>query len=126
MIRLGIGLALVAGAAYLGRRTSSGLSAPARTFVERTLDDVGQFALVQFPREELEPGDDPRVTDPDFRMQCANAAPYLTASFAHLSEALDREEAGAAVARVLVSQAWSAAAQPGRCQKIAAPGWLLG
>lgn len=125
MMRLLIGAALIGGAAYFGRRTSSGLSAPARGYLERALDDVGQFALVQFPRGELEPGSDPRVDDPDFQMQCATAAPYLEAGFRHLAEAIDIEERGAEAGRALFGQAWSAAAQPGRCPKMRAPAWLL-
>jgi hypothetical protein len=125
MNRLAIGIALVAGAAYFGRRTSSGLSGPERSFVERALDDIGQFSVNQFPREELDPDADPRIENPDFKMVCPVLTPYLKASFDHLGEAFDREESGASNVRILVNQAWSAAAQPGRCPTIAAPAWLL-
>lgn len=125
MIRLAIGIGLVGAAAYFGSRTRSGLSAPARSYLERALDDVGQFALTQFPREEIGPGSSPLFDDPDYQMQCDVLEPYLASAILHLAEASDMEEPGADVARVLVNQAWSAAAQPGRCPKLKLPSWAL-
>lgn len=125
MLRIAVGLGLVAGAAYFGRRTSSGLSAPPRSFLERGLDDIGQFALTQFPREEIRAGDSPLYRDPEHRMQCAKLEPYLAAATRHIGEALTEEEDGAEAAIVLLAQAWSAAAQPGLCQTLRMPRWLI-
>ena len=115
MIRLAIGLGLLGGAVWLGRgrRRLSGLSAPERTYVERALDDVLGFTTHQFPLLELGIDDDPRVDER--KMACEAAAPYLVSANRHLFEALSRGEPGGEPLKVLVAQAATAAAQPGRC-----------
>ena len=123
MIRLGIGLALIGGAAYFGRRHSSGLSAPPRSYLERTLSDVGDFAVHQFKREEIVPGDDFLVEN--LQMECPTVSPYLTSAARHLEEALDQDEADTKQLHVLVNQAWAAAVQPMHCGTLTMPSWLL-
>lgn len=115
MQRLAIGLVLLGGVWLLGRRRSSGLSSAERTFVERALDDVLGYSVHQFPLLELNIDDSPLVDDPGYQMTCEAAAPYLVSANRHLFEAINRRETGAREARVLVAQASSAAAQPGRC-----------
>ena len=115
MVRILLGVVLVGGAAYFGRRQSSGLSGPERTFVERVMDDSMGFTVNQFPLLELNQDDNPLVTDPGRQVQCLSIEPYLMSANKHLFEALSRGEAGSFEAKVLVAQMASAAAQPGRC-----------
>ncbi len=123
MIQVAVGVGLVAGAAYFGRVRESGLSAPARTYVERGLDDISQFALSQYPRVELGVEDDPRYRDARHRFQCAAVAPYLEAAQQHLGASFGEEGSGSAA--VLLSQAWSVAQQPKQCPNLKMPKWIL-
>jgi hypothetical protein len=117
-------------AAFLGRRRRGELGADtgASSAVWQVTADVARFATHQFLSEPdiTRSTEDLRVTNPKYtRMQCSAVAPDLDQASKNLETAEEHDQPGALGAKILVSQAWSGAAQSRYCPDIKAPPGLL-